>query len=320
MKRILALCVMATAMMLSANAQDKVDTLAPSAPPNAPPVMICRAEFFSPSDTTRGDLLFDETVTELQTNAPASDAPVFIIATPVPRFTFPPRDVIEPRMTPQPKRSEADEDSVAAGGANGDMSFRWTPAIKQSLLFLAVQHGYAVTQPKTRRDLKGPFFRDYFRSVKSLSKWDDGGRFFTNYIAHPLQGSFSGFIQIQNDPKGSGQRFGRSGAYWRSRMKAMAWSAAWSTQFEIGPVSQASIGNVGLHGKQTYVDMVMTPTAGTGLLVVEDAMDKYVIERIERNTSSFYLKIMSRMILNPTRSVANVLRFKKPWYRDPMLR
>ena len=40
-----------------------------------------------------------------------------------------------------------------------DQSFHWLTAIKQSLAFLGVQHGYALTQPKTRRDLKGPFFR-----------------------------------------------------------------------------------------------------------------------------------------------------------------
>src|SRR5215212_3274419 len=39
----------------------------------------------------------------------------------------------------------------------GDQSFHWSTAIKQSLVFLGVQHGYAMTQPKTRLDLSGPF-------------------------------------------------------------------------------------------------------------------------------------------------------------------
>jgi hypothetical protein len=88
------------------------------------------------------------------------------------------------------------------------------------------------------RGAQRQFLDDYVQSVKALRGWEDGGRFFTNYIAHPMQGSFVGFIQVQNDPKGMKQRFGGSGDYWRSRMKAMAWSAAWSTQFEIGPISQ----------------------------------------------------------------------------------
>ena len=202
-----------------------------------------------------------------------------------------------------------------------DQSFHWLTAIKQSLLFLGVQHGYAMTQPKTRRDLKGPFFKDYVRSVKSLHGWDDGGRFFTNYIAHPMQGSLFGFIQIQNDPKGMNLSFDNSNAYWRSRLKALAWSAAWSTQFEIGPVSQASIGNVGLHGKQTYVDLVVTPIGGFGWIVLEDFVDKNIIHMIERrNSGNFYIKIASRTFLNPSRSAANLLRFKKPWHRDSGLR
>jgi hypothetical protein len=194
--------------------------------------------------------------------------------------------------------------------------FRWKSATEQALLFLAVQHGYAFTQPKTRRDLHGPFFRDYFRSVGSLSKWADGGRFFTNYVAHPMQGSLLGFVYVQNDPRAASARFGRDGAYWRSRLKAVAWSAAWSTQFEIGPVSQASIGNVGLHGKQTWIDIVITPTGGAVWLVAEDALDRFVVRRIEARTDNLLVKIAARMLLNPTRSSANLLRFRKPWYRE----
>ncbi len=64
----------------------------------------------------------------------------------------------------------------------------------------------------------------------------------------------------------------------------------------------------------------MTPTAGLGLLVAEDVLDKYLIERIERRTNNKYARIFSRMAFNPTRTAANLLRFKKPWYRDPGLR
>lgn len=195
-------------------------------------------------------------------------------------------------------------------------NFRWRAAIGQSLMFLAIQHGYAITQPKTREALKGKFWKDYALSVRSLHGWDDGGRFFTNYIAHPMQGSFTGFIYVQNDPKGLKQQFGTSGVYWRSRLKAMAWSAAWSTQFEIGPVSQASIGNVGLKNKQTWGDIVVTPTIGTAILVTEDAIDRFVMQHIERRVDNFFVRIFARMLLSPTRTVANLFRFKTPWYRD----
>ncbi len=194
--------------------------------------------------------------------------------------------------------------------------FRWKPAIRQSLLLLAIQHGYAMTQPKTRRELKGPFFKDYFESLGNLGGWADGGRFFTNYIAHPLQGAATGFIQIHNDPKGMRQQFGSSKKYWKSRLKAMGWSAAMSTQFELGPISQASIGNVGKARKLTYVDLVVTPTIGAALIVSEDALDRFVVRWVEDRTRNFYLRIATRMLLNPSRSCANLLRFKKPWKRD----
>lgn len=194
--------------------------------------------------------------------------------------------------------------------------FHWKQAFEQSLLLLAIQHGYAMTQPKTRRELRGPFFKDYVRSVANLHGWADGGRFFTNYIAHPLQGAATGFIQVQNDPKGIRQQFGGSSAYWRSRLKAFAWSAASSTQFELGPLSQAAIGNVGKARKLTYVDLVITPTVGTALLISEDALDLHVIRRIEDRTKNVYMRIAARMLLNPSRSCANLLRFKKPWHRD----
>lgn len=211
----------------------------------------------------------------------------------------------------------APRDSTAAAAPEvKPRGFRWKSATQQALLFLAVQHGYALTQPKTRRDLSGPFFKDYFRSVASLGKWEDGGRFFTNYVAHPMQGSLLGFIWVQNDPKGKAAPFGRSKVYWRSRAKALAWSAAWSTQFELGPVSQASIGNVGLHGKQTWVDIVVTPVGGAAWLVAEDALDRFVVRRIERRTDNRFVRIVARMLFNPTRASANLLRFEKPWRRD----
>ncbi len=213
---------------------------------------------------------------------------------------------------------EAPGSSNVAKAANGKKKegFHWRPAFKQSLLLLAIQHGYAMTQPKTRRELSGPFFKDYFESVGSLSGWADGGRFFTNYIAHPLQGATTGFIQIQNDPKGIKQQFGRSKSYWTSRLKAMGWSAAMSTQFELGPISQASIGNVGKARKLTYVDLVTTPTIGTALLISEDALDRYVVRWVESKSGGLYLRIAARMLLNPSRSCANLFRFKKPWHRD----
>jgi hypothetical protein len=229
-----------------------------------------------------------------------------------PTFRFTPsgaRDLPEDTKRFQPD----DDDAISLTPEN----FRWGPAIRQSLLLLGVQHGYALAfQEKTRRALKGKFFKDYFNSVKNLHGWDDKNRFFTNYIAHPMQGSVTGFIYVHNKPSEIKLEFGASGDYWRSRLKAMAWSAAWSTQFELGPISQSSIGNVGLSDRLGYVDLVITPTVGTALLVTEDAIDRFLIKPIERAGANFYIRALARMFLNPTRTLANLFRFKEPWYRD----
>lgn len=228
------------------------------------------------------------------------------------------------RMASIPAPRWADlQPQLPAAAANGHAGFHWEAALKQSLLFLGVQHGYALTQAKTRRALKGPFWKDYFRAVAGTSGWADGGRFFTNYISHPMQGAISGYIQVQNDPRGINEEFSRSRRYWTSRLKAMAWTAAYSTQFEIGPISQSSIGNVGLYSsldgkkrKMAYGDMVVTPTLGTAWLVGEDALDRYLVRWVEGRTDRLLWRGLARVLFNPMRGAANLIRFKTPWYRD----
>ncbi|MFL6466618.1 MAG: hypothetical protein ACJ72Z_01530, partial [Pyrinomonadaceae bacterium] len=112
-----------------------------------------------------------------------------------------------------------------------------------------------------------------------------------------------------------------------SRMKAMAWSALWSLQFEMGPLSESSLGNVGqkLHanGKSrlTYLDLVVTPTFGTGLAIAEDIIDKYVVARwIERKIGNRPLRNILSGLITPTTSFANLLRGHTPWYRERLQR
>jgi hypothetical protein len=218
-----------------------------------------------------------------------------------------------PSFTDDPPLYPKDSDTPDSIEIN--TGFQWRPAINQSMMLLGIQHGYAlIAQEKMRQALKGPFFRDYWRSLKGLSGWDDGNRFFTNYIAHPMQGGLTGFIYVQNSPRAMRQQFGESKEYWKDRFTAFLWSTAWSTQFELGPISQSTIGNLGMYGGMAYVDLVITPTVGTGWLISEEALDRYVIRKLEAH--SFVVKMFLRSILNPMRSVANVLRFREPWYRD----
>jgi hypothetical protein len=197
-------------------------------------------------------------------------------------------------------------------------TFQWKSALVDSSIFLGVEHGFRILQdPNVREGLKGPFFKDYIDSVKSIHGWGDGDPFLTNYIAHPTQGAVTGFIEIGNDPQYRSAEFGASSRYWESRMRAMAFSAAYSLQFEIGPISEASIGNVQLHSRNDgIVDWVITPTLGTAFIVVEDLTDKYLIRKVERHTRNVTLLALARTFLNPCRGFSNIMGRRAPWHRD----
>ncbi len=200
--------------------------------------------------------------------------------------------------------------------------FHWIPAIRESLYLLGIQHAFRTVEKKTRREFAGPFFRDWANSVKNLGGWGDGDSFKTNYIAHPMQGAVTGRIFLNNSDLGKRQEFGRSKKYWESRFKAMAWSAVWSAQFELGPISEASIGNVGLYdrsgsNRMGWVDLVVTPTTGTGTIIGEDILDKYLLKNwLEKKLESRSRMKIYRTFLTPFQSFTNVLRGKKPWHRD----
>lgn len=201
--------------------------------------------------------------------------------------------------------------------------FQWGEAIRQSIRFLVVQHCFRLmTEKGTRQELGGPFFKDYFNTIRQLRGWDDGDPFLVNYVGHTMMGAVSGYIQIQNDPEGAVQEIGANRKYVISRLKALGWATAYSTQFELGPISEASIGNVGIRptrkakNPMAFVDLVVTPTLGTALIVGEDALDKYVINRIEHRTSNRLVRVLARGFLNPCRSFANLMRMKWMWYRE----
>jgi hypothetical protein len=202
--------------------------------------------------------------------------------------------------------------------------FHWIPALAQSLIVLGIQHSFRMTEPKTTSRLKGPFLADWKKSLGNLRGWDDGGKFFTNYVAHPFQGAVTGRIFINNSDRAKKQEFGKSKTYWESRLKALAWSAIWSTQFELGPLSEASLGNVGFTNNSgrsalSWCDLIITPVLGTGVVIGEDAIDKYILKNWLEKRAGYKLttsiKIL-RSFLTPATSFSNLLRGKPPWKRD----
>ncbi len=193
----------------------------------------------------------------------------------------------------------------------------WKGAVTDSLRLLLIEHSTRVAfQDKTRRELGGPFFTDYFRSVKIPDTWEDGDSWAVNYIGHPIHGAAAGFIWLDHEDGAHDPQIGFSKAYWASRGRATAWAAAYSVQFEFGPFSEASIGNVGLRpGTTGWVDHVVTPAGALAFMVAEDALDRYLIVRIESWTGNRLLRALARMALNPSRTLSNTAQGRVPWSR-----
>lgn len=204
-------------------------------------------------------------------------------------------------------------------GANDPDHIQWGPLLSQSLFFLGIENGFRLgTQDYTRDALHGRFFNDWGASIGNLHGWGDGDPFLTNYVGHPMEGSVTGFILVQNDlAKYKYSEFGRNRNYWKSRARAALFAFASSTEFELGPISEASIGNTSLYfPQQGLADHAITPSVGFVWMIAEDAVDKYLVERFEQHSDKRWVKMLMRSGLNPSRSMANALRLQVPWHRD----
>lgn len=220
----------------------------------------------------------------------------------------------------------------------------WRSAFWQSFAFLVVGHGFRLMNDPGARYLliHKPFWNDYVQSAGSfnMTRWGDGDSFIVNYIGHPMEGAVYGYIFVNNDPRGRTARFGKSSQYWYSRLRAMAWAAAWEAYFEIGPVfSEAAIGNEGGYtyvpgcglypcnkfpGKTFkpptnntgWVDFVITPVVGAGWMILEDSIERELVDRISHGDQSLKWQML-RAGLAPARSFANMFAGHLPWYRFP---
>lgn len=232
----------------------------------------------------------------------------------------------------------------------------WASLIGEEFFYIGVKTVYRLaSEPKTRSNLGGPFFSDwgYILQNIQLNKWGDGGKMFANDIGHPLDGSIAAFIYRRNDDNTRNLTFDlHNSEYRKGIFKAFLVAAAVSTESEIGPLSEATIGHVGLKAewwlrlnngtllgpipedtiglaalsKSPYwirgnngtgwTDFITTPFGGVVVMMGEDAVDKYVIERLEEHIHNRYLVATIRCFLNPTRSAGNAFSFTAPWHRD----
>jgi hypothetical protein len=219
-------------------------------------------------------------------------------------------------------------------------SFHWRRALTESFTFLVIEQAYVVHTDFNWVVIENgiPFnhyWRDYKQSLSAWvhSGWNDGDPNWFGYVGHPVQGALTGFIQIQNDPQGERLEFSKTKAYWWSRLKAGLWNAAYSTQWNLGPVSEVTVEKYGTKTRAPWnydgsypcskhcltgvgqIDIVMTPLGGTGWLIGEDFLDAKVVRRVEGSTQNHFLIDTTRCALNPIRGAANILHGKQPWYR-----
>src|SRR5258708_24599772 len=222
-----------------------------------------------------------------------------------------------------------------------DKHFHWGRALSESFTFLLIEQAYVIhTDFRWVVSQNGIPFNHYWRDyTESLSQWthsgwNDGDPDWFGYIGHPIQGALTGFIQIQNDPKSERLEFSGTRAYWKSRLKSMLWNAAYSTQWNLGPLSEPTVekygakdrapwnqnGSFPCSSKHCYtgvgqIDIVMTPLAGTAWRVRGDFLDTKFVRHVGDTTQALRLVDTVRVALNPLRGGANILHGKHPWYR-----
>jgi hypothetical protein len=189
-------------------------------------------------------------------------------------------------------------------------------AIGDSMKLLVTEHVIRIAfQAKTREELGGPFWSDYRRSIRRPAQWEDSDSWAVNYVGHPIHGAAAGIIWLDHGPHRD-EPVSLRGSYLGSRARAAAFSAVYSLQFELGPVSEASIGNVGMRPETTgWVDHVVTPVGALGMMIAGDAIDRYFITWVERRVNNRVARAAMRMVFNPSRTLANLAQNHEPWRR-----
>jgi hypothetical protein len=180
-------------------------------------------------------------------------------------------------------------------GAQQEIS--WTPLVRHSLTFLRIMHSFRLaTETSTRNAMANPLAGGYFRALGAMHGWSDGDTYYENYLGHPIEGAVSGYLWIHHDSRYRNVEFGRSRDYWMSRLRAYAFAWAFSEQFEIGLLSEASIGQIQRYCcAYGFVDHVITPNGGAVWLIGGDIIDKYVTRRmIEDHIRSPALRAVAR--------------------------
>jgi hypothetical protein len=222
--------------------------------------------------------------------------------------------------------------------------YHWKGLLWESFAFFGVENAQRLLSDPFFRLLTAdkPYWHDYIASVKQWNwrRWNDGDDFLVAYIAHPLQGSVTEFIEIQNSPRQRGLRINDGDAYWKSRFgPALMWATVYSFDQKLGPLGETALGSEGgytyivgcpfycsayfenpsqfkVTNNTGWVKLVTTPVVGTLWTVMEDAIDHLIGDRVQGDDLTRVFPKILRGSLNPARTMANALRWRKPWYRD----
>jgi hypothetical protein len=214
----------------------------------------------------------------------------------------------------------------------------WGPLLREWWLDIGIEQSERILQEaKTRDQLNGKFFKEWFSDVAQYryGLWNDGDKFFTSYIGHPLQGAVvEGIFWQNNDRVRFSEQDFHSAAYRKALWQAFAFATLDAVQWKLGPVSEASIGHVGLpahwwdepyycnifheycHPRTGLDDLVLNEVGGTVLTIGFHWTDKHVQVPIERRFHNRAVIDTTRILSNPPQSLANLLRFRRPWFRD----
>jgi hypothetical protein len=206
----------------------------------------------------------------------------------------------------------------AAATSKGQLEATWKPAKISRVFVYALQMTFyehvlrVLSQDFTRQQLKGKFWPEYFDSIHVPQKWGDKDHWQVNYIGHAISGgAFARIWMVQREPRTT-----TAPQYFKALGRALIFTSICSIQYEMGPMSEASIGNVGLNPDDLgWNDYIWTPVGGVLWTMAEDAIDKYALAWIDKHVPFMMAKAAARMILNPSRMLANIGMNRTPWSR-----
>ena len=111
-------------------------------------------------------------------------------------------------------------------------------AFGDSLKLLLIEHTIRIAaQEKTRRELGGPFWSDYRRSLRVPHQWEDSDAWWVNYIGHPIHGASAGYIWLDHDANAP-YEIGLSRRYWATRAQARSMDGGLQPAVRVRPAER----------------------------------------------------------------------------------